>query len=129
TNHTCTVRARIERAGAHCPHNHVIWFGEAPLIGDVNYTTQGLMAEDRWLSSVEKDHRHISLARKVQQDRPADIHDVCTNIPGVEQVTGGDGSPIRQNKDLQTRYATPAMVAGEAIRTDLQKGHPEPLKR
>ena len=44
-------------------------------------------------------------------------------------MTGGDGSPICQNKDLQTRYATPAMVAGEDIRTDIEKCHLEPLKR
>ena len=126
---TWVVRARLEKAEGHFPRNHVIWFGEVPLIGDPSYTTQGLMAEDRWLSIVENDRRHISLARKVQQDRPADIHDICTNIPGVEQVTGGDGSPICQNKDLQTRYATPAMVAGEDIRTDIEKCHLEPLKR
>jgi hypothetical protein len=126
---TWTVRARLEKAEGHFPRNHVIWFGEAPLIGDPSYTTQGLMAEDRWLSIVENDHRHMSLASKVQQDRPADIHDICTNIPGVEQITGGDGSPICQNKDIQTRYATPAMVAGEDIRTDIEKCHLEPLKR
>ena len=126
---TWTIRARLERAEGHFPRNHVIWFGEAPLIGDPNYTMQGLMAEDRWLGAVEKDHRQISLAQKVQQDRPADVHDICTNIPGVEQVTGGDGSPICQNKDIQTRYATPAMVAGEDIKTDIERCHLEPLRR
>jgi uncharacterized tannase-like protein DUF6351 len=126
---TWVIRARLEQAEGHFPRNHVIWFGEVPLIGDPNYTTQGLQAEDRWLSVVEKDHRHVSLATKVQQDRPADVHDICTNIPGVEQTTGGNGSPICQNKDVQTRYATPAMVAGEDIRTDRMSCHVEPLKR
>src|SRR5207302_2636473 len=85
--------------------------------------------EARWLPSVGKDPRHVPRARKVQQDRPADVHDICTNIPGVEQVTGGDGSPICQNKDVQTRYATPAMVAGEDIKTDIERCHLEPLRR
>src|SRR5436305_4726465 len=123
------IRARLEHAEGHFPRNHVIWFGQAPLIGDPNYTTMGLRAEDAWLSTVENDHRHLSLAAKVQRDRPANVHDQCSDIPGVEQVTLPDGTPVCENKDVQTRYATPAMVAGEDIRTDVEKCKLEQLRQ
>jgi hypothetical protein len=123
------IRARLEHQEHRFPRNHVIWFGQAPLIGDPTYTTQGLQAEDRWLTAVEADKRHVSLARKVQEDKPADITDRCSNIPGVEQVTAPGVGPVCQNADVQTRYATPAMVAGEGIGTDIEKCKLEPLRQ
>src|SRR5205085_3867416 len=62
---TWTIRARLEREEGHFPKNHVIWFGETPLIGDPQYTTQGLLAIDEWLSKVEGDQRNVSLEQKV----------------------------------------------------------------
>ena len=123
------IRARLEHQEHRFPRNHVIWFGEAPLIGDPTYTTQGLQAEDRWLTAVERDRRHVSLARKVQEDRPADVSDRCSNIPGVEAVSVPGLGTICQNKDVQTRYATPAMVAGEGLGTDIEKCKLEPLRQ
>jgi hypothetical protein len=123
------IRARLEKVEGHFPRNHVIWFGETPLIGDPSYTTEGLMAEDRWLSAVEADHRHVSLAHKVQQDRPSDVSDRCSNIPSVQQVTVPGLGTVCRNKDAQTRYATPAMVAGEGIATDVEKCYLEPRRR
>ena len=72
---TWAMRARLEREEGHFPKNHVIWFGQAPLIGDTSYTTQGLLAMDRWLAKVEADHRNVPRSRKVAQDRPGDVHD------------------------------------------------------
>ena len=47
------IRARLEREhGTYA--NQVIWFGHVPLIGDPNYTTQGLVAMDRWLAAVDE---------------------------------------------------------------------------
>jgi hypothetical protein len=126
---TWTIRARLERAEGHFPRNHVIWFGETPLIGNQDYTTQALRAEDAWLSAVQRDHRDISLAKKVQQDRPDNVNDRCSDIPGVERVTLPGGDVVCQNATLQTRFATPAMVAGEDIRTDIEKCKLENLRR
>jgi hypothetical protein len=123
------IRARLEHQEGRFPRNHVIWFGEAPLIGDPDYTRQGLLAEDRWLTAVERDKRRVSLARKVQEDRPADVSDRCSNIPGVEAVNVPGLGTVCQNKDVQTRYATPAMVAGESVATDTMKCHLEPLRQ
>jgi hypothetical protein len=118
-----TIRARLERVEGHFPRNDVMWFGETPLIGDPSYT------EDAWLSAVQRDHRDVSLAKKMQQDRPDDVQDRCSNIPGVDQVTLPGGDEVCQDATLETRFATPAMVAGESIRTDVEKCQLEPLRR
>jgi hypothetical protein len=124
-----TIRARLERVEGHFPKNDVIWFGETPLIGDPTYTVQGLEAMDRWLGAVEADHRSISLADKVAEDRPADVHDRCSNISALQLVSLPGVGPVCELPTVQTRFATPAMVAGESIATDVQKCQLEPLRR
>ncbi|MFL5782485.1 MAG: DUF6351 family protein [Thermoleophilaceae bacterium] len=126
---TWTIRARLEKQEHHFPLNHVIWFGHAPLIGDANYATDAFLAVDRWLARVEKDKRHVSRERKVAEDRPGDIKDRCSQIPGVEQVTLGEVGKVCQQETVQTRFATPAMVAGEGVRTDTNKCRLKPLLR
>jgi Tannase-like family of unknown function (DUF6351) len=124
-----TIRARLEREEGHFPRNHVIWFGQTPLIGDPNYTTEGLLAMDRWLSAVEADNRDVPRAQKVADDRPTDVQDRCSQIDGVEQVSVPGVGPVCELKDLQTRYATPAMVAGEGVETDTNRCTLKPLRR
>jgi hypothetical protein len=107
----------------------VIWFGETPLIGSPTYTTDGLLAMDRWLSKVESDHRKISLEQKVADDRPADVHDKCTNIDGVEQVSVPGVGPVCELDAVQTKYGTPATVGGESIATDTNSCQLKPLRQ
>jgi hypothetical protein len=123
------IRARLEREEGHFPRNHVIWFGHAPLIGDPNWTTEGLLAMDRWLAKVESDKRDVSLERKVADDRPADIVDRCSQIPGVEQVVVPGVGKVCELDAVQTRYGTPAMVAGESVATDTNSCRLKPLRR
>jgi hypothetical protein len=118
---TWSIRARLEHAEGHFPLNHVIWFGEAPLIGDPRYTTEGMLAMDRWLSAVEGDKRHLSLEEKVAQDRPGEAHDKCSNVEGVEQVSVPGVGPVCQLPLAQTKFSTPRVIAGEDIATDKQK--------
>jgi hypothetical protein len=122
-----TIRARLEREEGHFPKNHVIWFGETPLIGDPNYTTQGLLAMDRWLDAVSKDHSAKTLEQKVADDRPADVHDQCSDIPDLEQVNVPGVGPVCQLDAVQTKFSTPAMVAGESIATDINSCQLKPL--
>src|SRR3954466_3420602 len=126
---TWTVRARLEREEGHFPKNHVIWFGEAPLIGDPNYTTEGLQAMDRWLDAVDKDKSSRSLEEKVAADRPGDVHDRCSNIDGVDQVDVPGVGKVCELDTAQTKFATPAMVAGEGIETDTNRCQLKPLRR
>jgi len=123
------IRARLERQEGHFPKNHVIWFGQTPLIGDPRYTTEGLRAMDRWLSRVERDDRDIPLAAKVARDRPTDVHDRCSSIPGVERVSLPGVGPVCKLKEVQTRFGTPATVAGEGIATDQNRCQLKPLRR
>jgi hypothetical protein len=121
---TWAIRARLEREQGRLPRNHVIWFGETPLIGDPSYADEGLKAMDRWLAAVDKDRSGRSLAAKVAADRPADIVDRCSNIPGVDQAEG-----VCTLDAAQTRFGTPATVAGESIATDTNKCALKPLRR
>ena len=116
------VRARLEREhGTY--ENQVIWQGFAPLIGDTQYTTLGLIAMDRWLAAVEKDHRNIPLAKKLILDRPADVHDQCSD--GVGQVLPS----MAPCHAVVVSYTTPRVVAGESIATDNNKCQTKPLRR
>jgi hypothetical protein len=124
-----TIRARLQQQEGHFPRNHVIWFGQTPLIGDPRYTTQGLKAMDRWLSRVERDSRDLPLSTKVARDRPDDVHDQCSSIPGVEKVVVPGVGPVCRLKDAQTRFGTPATVAGESIATDQNRCQLKPLNR
>ena len=124
-----TIRARLESQEGHFPKNHVIWFGQAPLIGDPRYTTQGLLAMDRWLSRVQADDRDLPLDAKVARDRPTSVHDRCSSIPGVEQVSLPGVGPVCRLKEVQTRFGTPATVAGESIATDQNRCQLKPLRR
>jgi hypothetical protein len=123
------IRARLEREEGHFPLNHVIWFGQVPLIGSTDYTTAGLLAMDRWLSAIEKDHRDVPREQKVAEDRPADVHDKCAENDEVEQASVPGIGPVCEIKEVQTRFATPAMVAGEGVETDLNKCALKPLRR
>jgi Tannase-like family of unknown function (DUF6351) len=116
------VRARLERENGTFG-NQVIWEGLAPLVGDVNYTTTGLVAMDRWLAAVEADHRGIARSRKLIEDKPADIHDQCSD--GIGQVLPG----TEACQALVQAYTTPRVVAGESIATDNNKCRLKPLRR
>ncbi len=118
---TWSMRARLESAEGHFPLNHVIWFGEAPLIGSPTYTTEGLLTMDKWLSAVEADQRHLTLQEKVAADRPPEAHDRCSNIEGVEQVSVPGVGAVCRLPLAQTRFSTPRVIAGESIATDKQK--------
>jgi hypothetical protein len=123
-----TIRARLERVEGHFPKNDVIWFGETPLIGDPNYAADALVSMDQWLSAVEADHRDVSLEQKIADDRPASVHDQCSDIPDVEEVVVPGVGEVCQSPAVQTRFATPRMVAGESIATDQEKCHLKPLR-
>jgi hypothetical protein len=123
------IRARLERQEGHFPKNDVIWFGQTPLIGSPNYTTEGLVAMDKWLSAVDRDHRHKSLQAKISQDRPASVHDRCSNVAGVNKVNVPGVGKVCRSSVAQTKFGTPRTVAGEGIATDVEKCRLKPLRQ
>ena len=128
-----SMRARLERDEGHFPKNDVIWFGPAPLIGSPTYTTEGLEAMNRWLDAVEADKSTAKLAEKVANDRPADVQDRCTPVEAaeeyVQQVELPGVGKVCQSPLVETKFATPRVVAGEAITTDNQECQTKPLQR
>jgi hypothetical protein len=126
--HAFWTRARIEREQGH-HENHVMWFGEAPLIGNPSWATDAMLAMDRWLSAVEADRRNVPLADKIRHDRPADLQDRCSNLPGLEQVTLPDGTRVCELPQWQTHYGTPRTVAGEVPTADHNACRLKPLRR
>lgn len=125
--HAFWVEDRLQRSQGSTP-NRVMWFGPTPLIGDPSWPVEAFHAVDRWLTRVERDHRHLSLATKIAGDRPADVTDRCANVPGVELVSGPDG-PICQSSTLQTHLGTPRTVAGGDDANDHNVCVLKPLRR
>ncbi len=128
-----SMRARLEREEGHFPKNDVIWFGQAPLIGSPTYTTEGLEAMNAWLDAVEADKSKASLEEKIANDRPADVHDRCTPAEAAEEYVQEVELPgvgkVCQSPLVETRFATPRVVAGEPITTDNQECQTKPLRR
>ena len=104
------------RAG-HFPHNQVIWFGAAPLIGDPQLRDRG-PGRDGPLAGRGRGgrQRHGSLAQKIADDRPSDVHDRCSQVDGVEQVDVPGVGTVCELDAVQTRFGTPRTVAGEGDR-------------
>ncbi len=84
---------------------------------------------DGWLAAVEADSSDKSLADKIVDNRPAEIQDKCSQIPGVEQVVVPGIGKVCENEQVQTRYGTPVTVAGESIATDTNQCQLKPLQR
>jgi hypothetical protein len=112
--HTWWIRDRLDRAqGNH--DNEVLWYGPAPLIGSPTWPTDALLAMDRWLASVERDHSNASRAHKIVADKPSDLQDQCLADVCKQYAA--------------TRYSTPRGVAGEDEYNDIAKCRLKPLDR
>lgn len=122
------LRARLEEQHGHF-RNHVIWFGLVPLLGDLAYADEALIAMDRWLAAVERDRSDRPLARKIVTNRPEDLRDRCAQIDLLEVVELPIVGKVCELGLLQTRYGTPRTVAGEDITTDVQACRLKPLRR
>ena len=110
--HAFWTEDRLMKAQGHTD-NRVMWFGVTPLIGDPRWANESFLAMDRWLASVEKDTSTKLLADKIVDDKPADITDRCSNVPGLLQKPGADDEVDCVLPDvLQTRLSTPREMAG-----------------
>jgi len=126
---TWSMRARLEHVEGHFPLNHVIWFGETPLLGSPTYQSEAVVTMDKWLTAVEADPRKITLEEKVAQDRPPEAKDKCSNVEGVEEVSVPGIGPVCKAPLAETKFSTPRVISGEDIATDKQKCQLKPLER
>lgn len=133
------MRARLDRE--HGNHdNQLIWEGPIPILGDNDCAKNSFKAMDRWLTAVEQDTSDTPLAQKLTNNKPADLKDACWSGVGIKLTDGlcpgvplGDLLPILNLPALDLAivpiYATPRMVAGDAITTDANKCQLKPLNR
>jgi hypothetical protein len=118
---TYVMRARLEREHGHAK-NQILWRGQVPLLGDANYTTESIVAMDRWLGAIEKDSRSVPLARKVVEDKPADLKERCTD-------GGGQEAPADVCDGTVQAYSSPRIEAGMPFTDDTIKCELQPLRR
>jgi hypothetical protein len=116
------LQARLQRDFG-TSANLAIWQGPEPLFADVDYAGQSVRAMDRWLDAVYADYGHRSLPAKIVADKPADIHDQCSNGAGtvvLNTLCPATVVPV---------YGTPRTVADEPITTDQNSCQLVPLTR
>ena len=98
------IRARMEREQGGFPKNHVIWFGAA---ADRRLRRRRRGGHGPLARRGRGGHQLEVAGAQIADNRPADIHDQCSNVAGV----GGDGIPgvgtVCEHEQLQTRYGTP----------------------
>ncbi len=122
TLHAFWVRWRLDRAQGH-HDNFVMWGGPAPLIGDPNFVYLGLDAMSAWLDAVEADTSNAPLAAKILSNKPADVHDACSN--GLGQFILDEMCP----EPVVTYFGTPRTVAGDDIYGDSLACQLKPFSR
>lgn len=119
---TYAIRARLD--AMHGGHgNHVIWEGPYPLGADTHCQNNSFLAMDRWLSAVEADASSRPVAEKLTANKPADITDACWNGTGTKLADDLCGDQV------VPQYATPRIVAGDALTTLNSKCQLKPLNR
>lgn len=102
--------------------NQILWQGPAPLIGDPSFADAAVFAMDGWLARINADHRNISQAQKVLQDKPASLTDRCTD-------GNGNDVPMASCQAVVQQYGTPRYVAGEPHTDDVLDCQLKPLNR
>ncbi len=120
--HFKNMRARLDAVhGTHA--NQALWEGPAALIGDAMFANNALEAMDRWVSAMEKDVSSKPLAKKVLDNRPADIGDACYSGAGVK-VSDGACPP-----GVVPYYSTPRIVAGDSLSATTNACQLKPLSK
>jgi uncharacterized tannase-like protein DUF6351 len=119
---TFAVTARLQQQHG-TSANQVVWEGPAPIIGDFQYTKMALEAMNAWVGRIYADHSDKPYAKKVIDDKPASIHEQCSD---------GDGTILTNSlcpSAVVPVYGTPRTVAGEPISTYQNECQLEPLSR
>ena len=104
---TYTMRARLEREHGTAA-NQILWRGQVPLFGDVNFVDQAIVAMDEWLANVEKDPRDLPLSRKILEDKPKTLTERCTDGSGREIPAAECDAVVQAYSDPQIEAGMPA---------------------
>jgi hypothetical protein len=118
---TYAMRARLLRNFGTAA-NQVLWRGQVPLSGDVNFVDQAVFAMDGWLARVDADRRGVSLPQKIIEDKPSTLADRCTNGFGTDV-------PSWVCDETVASYGTPRFGADEPLTDDVLKCRLQPMRR
>jgi len=111
---TYAMRERLIREHG-TADNQVLWRGQAPIIGDANYVTEGIRAMDSWLAVVEQDTSDRPLSEKILAAREvAGVDERCTD--GI-----GHDAPAETCDATVQSYSSPRIEAGVPITDDTMK--------
>ncbi len=129
--HAFWMEDRLARSQGGSTPNRVMWFGVAPLIGDPGWAVESLESMDRWLTAVEADRSKRGLARKIADNRPEDVTDRCSNVPGILEIPGGSGDEREcvLPPSLQLHLSSPREQAGDDVYNDRVACQLRPLVR
>jgi hypothetical protein len=118
---TYAMRARLLRNFGTAA-NQILWRGQAPLIGDPSFADDSVFAMDRWLARVDADHRKVTLAHKIIEDKPDTVAPRCTDGQGHEV-------PSEVCDQTVAAYGTPRQGADGPLAEDVMKCQLKPLRR
>lgn len=114
TYHSYALSDRMVAAyGNHA--NHIIWCCGAT-------TPDPLLAMDRWVNAISRDHSPRLLSKRVVRDKPADVQNICVN-GGVQH-----GSDQASCQKIVASESTRA-AAGAPYASDVLKCQLKPLRR
>jgi hypothetical protein len=102
--------------------NQVLWRGQAPLLGDVNFADQAVYAMNGWLNRVHNDHRRVGVADKIIQDKPTDVADRCTDGANTALPSYVCDATVEA-------YGTPRMGAGMPMTDNILECQKQALRK
>ncbi len=127
-SHALWMPKRLLREHGH-RRNYVMWFGHFPILGDPDWARRSLIAMDRWLARVEKDDSDKSLPRKIIDNKPSNLNDRCSQIPGLELVALPGLGKVCELDLVRTALGTPRTMAGGDDTGDVNACQLKPLTR
>ncbi len=117
------LRARLDAANGH-HDNNVMWrFGPGLLPAGAGTKLFGMQfaTMDKWLSNIEADTSHKSLAQKVVSNKPADAFDFCYLSTDTTFSTKVTDFAVCDADPILAIFSSPRQVAGGPLAENILK--------
>ncbi len=119
--HSWAMRERLIKSNGHAD-NHAVWSSPVPLVPPPAMADASFDPLDRWLTAVEADQRNVPLARKVADNRPAEVVDSCF-------LNGQMITDMSVCNAANPYFGAPRIVAGQALAHDISQCQLRPFDR
>ncbi|GGI07045.1 DUF6351 family protein [Egicoccus halophilus] len=117
-SHTFTVRERLEDAFGHAD-NQVMWRAPSGSVGNAAMQGRWLDTMADWLDAIAADASGRPLAEVVVDRRPDDAVDSCWTREGERILEVAEYGVFGQCETLMPPAATPRIVAGSSVASDV----------